>query len=96
MERKRQRWKVRRTTTLLLKEQRKGQRRSQLPELQCYYTRPKGSHNNYRKSKGKGKGDKSQGPPLPSNPYKYNKGKGGKQTDTVCYDCGKPGHTSDK
>eukprot|EP00971_Amphidinium_carterae_P348727 6490644-Amphidinium_carterae.2 len=54
------------------------------------YTQPKGGYNNYRKSKGKGKG---KGPPLPSTPY-YNTG--GKRTDIVCYNCGKPGHTSDK
>eukprot|EP00971_Amphidinium_carterae_P116828 2313869-Amphidinium_carterae.2 len=63
------------------------------------YTRPKGGYYNYRKSKGKGKGGISQGPPLPSNPYskgKGSKGKGRKRTDIVCYYCGKPGHTSDK
>eukprot|EP00971_Amphidinium_carterae_P019373 381502-Amphidinium_carterae.1 len=37
----------------------------------------------------------NKGPPIP--PYKgKSKGQGGKRNDTVCYYCGKPGHTSDK
>eukprot|EP00971_Amphidinium_carterae_P188872 3749507-Amphidinium_carterae.1 len=60
-----------------------------------YDYQPKGGYYNYKKSKGKGKGDTPKGPPLPSNQY-YNKGKGGKRSEIVCYYCGKPGHTSDK
>eukprot|EP00971_Amphidinium_carterae_P052488 1033254-Amphidinium_carterae.1 len=62
-----------------------------------YDYQPKGGYYNYKKSKGKGKGDTPKGPPLPTGQY-YNRGQGkeGKQSDIVCYYCGKPGHTSDK